>query len=192
MKPVLRFSAVLAVSLLCQVSVPGSGSTRGSPNPSQSTPARAAAHTLSENTVVVPGPLRSFLRMTGISQQVSTGDVLPLLARNAYASGYRAGAPTEYLRLIDRYLHQARELQMLAGANETIRVTNCADAEPLAAHPRLPCATDLRPERLGSFHRGPGASIPHHRFGFPAHQRWKKRWKTVRPSPTPIPVRTFP
>jgi hypothetical protein len=69
--------------------------------------------------------------MAGISQQVSISDVMPLMARNAYASGYRAGVPTEYLRLIDRYLHQARELQMLAGSNETIRVTNCADAEPL-------------------------------------------------------------
>ena len=84
-----------------------------------------------ENTVIIPGPLRSFLRMAGISQQIPAVEVLPLLSRNAFSSGYRAGAPTEYLRLIDRYLHQARELQMLAGANETIHVANCAEAEPL-------------------------------------------------------------
>ena len=84
-----------------------------------------------ENTVTIPGPLRSFLRMAGISQQVSVEDVLPLVARNAYATGYLNGVPTEYLRLLDRYLHQARELQMLAGSNGTIRVTNCADAGPL-------------------------------------------------------------
>jgi hypothetical protein len=84
-----------------------------------------------ENTVVIPGPLRSFLRMAGISQQISAEDVLPLVARNAYATGYINGVPTEYLRLIDRYVHQARQLQMLAGSSATIKVANCADAEQL-------------------------------------------------------------
>ena len=69
--------------------------------------------------------------MAGISQQVSAEDVLPLLARNAFATGYLNGVPTEYLRLIDRYLHQARELEMLAGSSGTIHVANCAEAEPL-------------------------------------------------------------
>jgi hypothetical protein len=69
--------------------------------------------------------------MAGISQQVSVDDVLPLVARNAYATGYLNGTPTEYLRLLDRYLHQAKELQMLAGSGGTIRVTSCAEAEPL-------------------------------------------------------------
>jgi hypothetical protein len=69
--------------------------------------------------------------MAGISQQIAPADVLPLVARNAYSTGYLNGVPTEYLRLLDRYLHQARELQMLAGSNETIRITNCEDAEPL-------------------------------------------------------------
>jgi hypothetical protein len=69
--------------------------------------------------------------MAGISQQISPEDVLPLLARNAYATGYLNGVPTEYLRLVDRYLHQARELEMLAGSSGTIHVANCADAEPL-------------------------------------------------------------
>jgi hypothetical protein len=95
------------------------------------------------NTVIIPGPLRSFLRMAGISQQISPDDVLPLVARNAYATGYLNGVPTEYLRLIDRYLHQARELQMLAGSDGTIRVTNCAGAEQLLSilgyHARPSC-----------------------------------------------------
>jgi hypothetical protein len=69
--------------------------------------------------------------MAGISQQISPDDVLPLVARNAYSTGYLNGVPTEYLRLLDRYLHQARELQMLAGSSGTIHVANCADAEPL-------------------------------------------------------------
>jgi hypothetical protein len=81
--------------------------------------------------------------MAGISQQISPDEVLPLVARNAYATGYLNGVPTEYLRLIDRYLHQARELQMLAGSNGTIKVTNCADAEQLLSilgyHARPSC-----------------------------------------------------
>jgi hypothetical protein len=95
------------------------------------------------NTVVIPGPLRSFLRMAGISQQITPDEVLPLVARNAYATGYLNGVPTEYLRLIDRYLHQARELQMLAGSNGMIKVSNCADAEQLLSilgyHARPSC-----------------------------------------------------
>ena len=81
--------------------------------------------------------------MAGISQQISPDDVLPLVARNAYATGYLNGVPTEYLRLVDRYLHQARELQMLAGSSGTIHVANCAEAEPLLSilgyHARPAC-----------------------------------------------------
>jgi len=134
-KPVIRLSAVVAAILCCQC-LP-SWAQAGSPT--RSTPSHASspaksAHTRvapAENTVIIPGPLRSFLRMAGISQQVAVEDVLPLVARNAYATGYLNGTPTEYLRLLDRYLHQAKELQMLAGSAGTIRVTNCADAEPL-------------------------------------------------------------
>src|SRR5437667_11904369 len=39
--------------------------------------------------VVIPGPLRSFLRMAGISQKVSSEELLPLLARNVFAQGYQ-------------------------------------------------------------------------------------------------------
>lgn len=81
--------------------------------------------------VVIPGPLRSFLRMAGISQQVSPDDVLPLLARNSYLIGYDVGTQTEFLRLLNRYLHQARELQFLAGSNGKIHVANCLDASAL-------------------------------------------------------------
>jgi hypothetical protein len=82
-------------------------------------------------SVIIPGPLRSFLRMAGISQKVSPDNVLPLLARNVYLHGYNQGAPTEFLILIDRYVHQARELQILAGAAGTIRVAGCDDAGTL-------------------------------------------------------------
>jgi hypothetical protein len=69
--------------------------------------------------------------MASISQKVSPEDVLPLLARNVYMQGYRGGSPTEFLILLDRYVRQARELQILAGSTSTIRVANCDDAGTL-------------------------------------------------------------
>ena len=86
-------------------------------------------------TVVVPGPLRSFLRMAGISQKVSPDEVVPLLAHNVFSQGYEGyqdkGRPTEFLILLNRYVHQARELAALAGPDQTIRVSNCDEARPL-------------------------------------------------------------
>jgi hypothetical protein len=92
-----------------------------SPAPAPNTP----------DTVVIPGPMRSFLRMAGISQQVAPDDMLPLLARNSYLIGYDISTQTEFLRLLNRYLHQARELQFLAGQNGTIHIANCDDAATL-------------------------------------------------------------
>jgi hypothetical protein len=83
------------------------------------------------DTVIIPGPLRSFLRMAGISQKSSKDEVLALLARNVYLRGYQQNSPTEFLLLIDRYVNQARELQVLAGRNSTIRVRGCDDAGTL-------------------------------------------------------------
>ncbi|WP_433967929.1 hypothetical protein [Tunturiibacter gelidiferens] len=69
--------------------------------------------------------------MAGISQKVSEDDVLALLARNVYLRGYQQNTPTEFLILIDRYVNQARELQVLAGTSSTIRVAGCDDAGTL-------------------------------------------------------------
>jgi hypothetical protein len=84
--------------------------------------------------VVIPGPLRSFLRMAGISQKISPDDVMPLLARNIYVQGYEGwqehGRPTEFLILLSRYVSQAKELSALAGPNGEIHVT-CEQAGPL-------------------------------------------------------------
>jgi hypothetical protein len=82
-------------------------------------------------TVTIPGPLRSFLRMAAVSQKVAPFDVMPLLARNVFMQGYQRGTPTEFLLLLDRYVQQARELQILAGDSDRIRVTNCDDAGTL-------------------------------------------------------------
>jgi hypothetical protein len=82
-------------------------------------------------TVIIPGPLRSFLRMAGISQEISADEVLPTLARNAALYGYQGGRETEYLILVGRYVHLGRELLALADANGTIRVSGCDEATRL-------------------------------------------------------------
>jgi hypothetical protein len=82
-------------------------------------------------TVVIPGPLRSFERMAAISQKTPPEKVLPLLARNVFAQGYDIGRPTEFLILLDRYLRQARELQQLAGPSGYLRIPDCDHANTL-------------------------------------------------------------
>ncbi len=89
-----------------------------------------------QSQVTIPGPLRPFLRMAAISQQVAPGEVLPFLARNVVIDGYRGSPekdpkPTEFLVLLKRYLQQAKELQSLAGTEGVIRVANCREADPL-------------------------------------------------------------
>jgi hypothetical protein len=73
--------------------------------------------------------------MAAISQKVSPGDVLPLLARNVVIEGYsgagRRRKPTEFLTLLMRYVEQARELQALAGSEGVIRISDCREAQPL-------------------------------------------------------------
>lgn len=85
--------------------------------------------------VAIPGPLRPFLRMAGISQKISVEEVLPLLAHNVFTEGYEGsptkGQPTEYLLLLGRYVQQAKELQSLAGPDRVLRVANCDEAKPL-------------------------------------------------------------
>jgi hypothetical protein len=73
--------------------------------------------------------------MAGISQKASAEEVIPLLARNVFSQGYEGsptkGRQTEFLILLIRYVQQARELADLAGPEQVIRVSNCADARPL-------------------------------------------------------------
>jgi hypothetical protein len=71
------------------------------------------------------------MRMAAISQKVSSDDVLPLLARNVFMQGYQRGSPTEFLLLLERYVQQARELQILAGSSNMIHIANCDDAGTL-------------------------------------------------------------
>jgi hypothetical protein len=99
-------------------------------SPSRQAPAQSA----DAITVGIPGPLRSFLRMAGISQKIASEEVLPLLARNVYLHGYegpRHRNQTEFLVLLIRYVRQARELAALAGPQGVLHVSNCVEAKPL-------------------------------------------------------------
>jgi hypothetical protein len=121
-----------AFSCAAAASSPSSGSS--SPSSTDTTQTKAAGNqTLlpQAETIEIPGPLRSFLRMAGISQEISPGEVLPLLARNAFLYGYQTGRRTEYLVLADRYVQLARELQPLATQDGKIHVTGCDDAGQL-------------------------------------------------------------
>src|SRR5262245_61257941 len=86
-----------------------------------------------ELQIEIPGPLRSFLRMAGISQKASPEEVLPLLAHEVRVRAYDRGKPTEYLILLKRYMQQARELQTLAGPEGVLHASTCDDARPLMA-----------------------------------------------------------
>jgi hypothetical protein len=69
--------------------------------------------------------------MAGISQEISTEEVLPTLARNAALYGYQGGRETEYMVLVSRYVHLGRELLALADANGTIHIAGCDEANRL-------------------------------------------------------------
>ena len=82
-------------------------------------------------SIVIPGPLRSFLRMAGISQEVTPDQVLPMLARNVSLYGYSGGNQKEYLVLLDRYVHLARDVQRLSDSQGMLRISGCKDAGEL-------------------------------------------------------------
>jgi hypothetical protein len=126
--PLRAFAAFLGVSLYLCLSA---GNCFGGTAKVSSSIPDGGLPAASTQTVVIPGPLRSFERMAAISQRVSAENVLPLLARNVFAQGYDTGRPTEFLILLDRYLHQARELQSLAGPDGSIHVASCDRAGTL-------------------------------------------------------------
>ena len=96
---------------------------------------KAANNPATTASITIPGPLRSFLRMAAISQKASSDEVLPLLARNVFIEGYEgyqsSRRPTEFLILLRRYVHQARELSNLSDRHGVLRVANCEQAKPV-------------------------------------------------------------
>jgi hypothetical protein len=134
-----RLVAVLVAGLFLPVFVAASPRDPV-PNPPSNTdqaqPTRNLRDAVNSATeITIPGPLRSFERMAGISQKVSADEVMPLLARNVYVQGYigwkDTGSPTEFLILLGRYVNQAKELAALAGESGVIRISGCDQAGPL-------------------------------------------------------------
>jgi hypothetical protein len=95
----------------------------------------AAKAATERQMIEIPGPLRSFARMAALSPDVSPDDMLPALARNVVTNGYQASRSndeleeTEFLKLVHRYLSQARELAKLAGADKVIKIANCESTQ---------------------------------------------------------------
>ena len=89
----------------------------------------AAAESL--QYVTIPGPLRSFGRMAAISSDINPADVLTALARNVVTNGYQAShsndalEQTEYLKLVNRYLSQAHEIEKLTASDGMLKIETC-------------------------------------------------------------------
>jgi hypothetical protein len=115
----------------------------------------AEAQASAKKYVEIPGPLRSFARMAAISPEAEPDDILAALSHNIVLNGYSAshGAdslePTEYLKLLQRYLAQAREIEKLAGEGKALHIEMCESAETgdllrvLGYRMRGGCGSDL-------------------------------------------------
>jgi hypothetical protein len=150
-------------------------------------------------TANIPGPLRPFARMAAISYDSAPEDVLPALARNVVTGGYTAVQgnealeQTEYLKLVHRYLSQARELETLAGAGKVVNVPAC-DAPVVADLLRIlgfrmrgGCGSEVVLETVNA-----ARAFLTTDSGFPLNQL-EEALRTNRPfaydfHPTPVPV----
>jgi hypothetical protein len=143
MRYLLTVRAFLLTGCVCSMLVLPTAAQKGAApsgqkapqSPQASAPAAAAIPETAEY-VSIPGPLRSFLRMAAISQKVTPDEVLPLLAHHVAVYGYegsktKAGKSTEYLTLLERYIERGKDMQWLAGKQETIHIAKCSDAGPL-------------------------------------------------------------
>jgi hypothetical protein len=127
-KSLFRLAAIVAATLsVGSCFAPAVRGTASSDSPS----ADARGGAPESANVAIPGPLRPFLRMAGISQKVSPEEVMPLLARNVFVLGYERRSRKEFLILLTRYVQQARELEALAGPDGAIHVSTCDEAKPL-------------------------------------------------------------
>jgi len=98
-------------------------------------PAVGSADRITYESITIPGPYRSFARMAALSPDAGPADILPALARNILTSGYQASRgsdqleSTEYLKLLQRYLSQVKELNQLAGSDHVIKVPACESTQ---------------------------------------------------------------
>jgi hypothetical protein len=150
-------------------------------------------------TIDIPGPIGSFSRMAALSPDLKPEDILPALARNVVTNGYQASnsqeamEQTEYLKLVFRYLVQARELEKFAGVEKKIVIEQCDSAKTgellkiLGYRIRGACGGDLTVETVNA-----GKAFLTIDSGFPLAEL-EQALRTSRPfaydfKPTPIPV----
>ncbi len=92
-----------------------SAAERDAPAADLRLPEAPAAGTRNRAQIPIPGPIKSFARMAALPADISPDGLLPALARNVVTNGYQASRSnevleeTEYLKLVRRYLSQARE-----------------------------------------------------------------------------------
>ena len=137
--------------------------------------------------------------MAAFSPDSDPEDVLPALARNVVTNGYQASRSndeleeTEYLKLVHRYLAQARELGQLAGADKFIKVPTCESTQTndllriLGFRMRGGCGSEVVLETVNA----PRAFLTTD-SGFPLAQL-EQALRTDKPftydfHPTPVPV----
>lgn len=98
-------------------------------------PTQEPATPAAKDFIEIPGPLRSFSRMAALSPDLKPEDLLGAFARNVVTNGYQAMSSnegldqTEYMKLVVRYLSQARELDRLAGQDKVIRIETCESTQ---------------------------------------------------------------
>lgn len=101
------------------------------PSPPVLPPQAERSPTLPMQPIYIPGPMRGFSRMAALSPDLPAADVMASLTRNVVMNGYHAVGgsesleQTEYLKLVFRYLSQARELEKFAGENRKIHLAEC-------------------------------------------------------------------
>jgi hypothetical protein len=131
----LRFAILVSIFSYCCLSAHAREAAKSTISASSEVAAPSSPEdgpVASSSEFMIPGPLRSLLRMAGISPKIAPEQVLPLLSRNVFIQGYEGSRKqTEFLILLSRYVVQAKELSNLVGADGSIRVSNCDDAQPL-------------------------------------------------------------
>ena len=162
MKPSLSLVLFCVAVLFQAISYPVNRTTAQTPPAVNAANAdQGTATPQSDRSITIPGPLRSFLRMAGLSQAVTAPEVLPVLAHTVVLQGYQLGRPTEFLILVRRYVRQAKELDSL-GAEPDDHDPWLQRLGVSAAHIGLSGTRRVWPQRYDVGHRRSGKSFSNH------------------------------
>ena len=182
MKYPLSLSAPLVVvACLCASFAPGAWGTASSRS---LTPEERGVQSHEAATATIPGPLRSFLRMAGISQKVSPEEVMPFLARNIFLLGYESKAsklqPTEFLISAKTIRAAGKRTGSFGWDWRRYSCLELRRREAIAENPRLPALAGVRPKRHFPRDRRSAKGVSYDRLRVPAGRTREDR--TGRPS----------